>query len=95
MTRMTSELAPLSKLSHQTRSRTIGPYTWFNLQQAHIHGGSSVESGLKPGNLRPLNRRREQTPTNRKAHNVHKTCENVCHQIDVTVYCKKGTKRKS
>ncbi|GBM13056.1 hypothetical protein AVEN_69510-1, partial [Araneus ventricosus] len=77
MTRRTSELAPFSKLPHHTCGRTFGPYIWFDLQQAYIHGGSSVESGLQPATLRPLSRRREQTSTNPDAQNVY-------YQINVT-----------
>ncbi|GBN69251.1 hypothetical protein AVEN_125604-1 [Araneus ventricosus] len=54
MTRMTSELVPISKLPHHTCGRTFGPYIWFDLQQAHIQGGSSVESGLNLETSGPL-----------------------------------------
>ncbi|GBM57752.1 hypothetical protein AVEN_50743-1 [Araneus ventricosus] len=40
-------ITSLSKFSHQTSGR-------FPVHQAHLHDGSSMESGLEPGTLRPL-----------------------------------------
>ncbi|GBL91242.1 hypothetical protein AVEN_195128-1 [Araneus ventricosus] len=55
MTRTTSELAPLFKLPHHTNGGTFD-IDGFNVHQARLHCGSSVESGFEPGTLRPQSR---------------------------------------
>ncbi|GBN11593.1 hypothetical protein AVEN_23573-1 [Araneus ventricosus] len=42
---MTPEIGPPLHTSTPAGGR-LSPYAWFNMQQAHIHGGYSVESGF-------------------------------------------------
>ncbi|GBM46416.1 hypothetical protein AVEN_161004-1 [Araneus ventricosus] len=53
MTRTTPELSPPSRSFRTTPTGgRLTHYVKFNEQQANKHGGSSVESGFKPGTLR-------------------------------------------
>ncbi|GBL95547.1 hypothetical protein AVEN_54145-1 [Araneus ventricosus] len=48
------ELAPPP---HTTSAEgRLASYVQFNVQQAHIQGGSSVDLGFEPGNLQPRSR---------------------------------------
>ncbi|GBM82509.1 hypothetical protein AVEN_91338-1 [Araneus ventricosus] len=44
---------PLSKLLHHTKGKTFGHDIKFNVLWSHIQVGSSVETGLESGTLRP------------------------------------------
>ncbi|GBM68540.1 hypothetical protein AVEN_247891-1 [Araneus ventricosus] len=54
MTSMTPELAPPLQTSSPWQWKDFwSPKSNFNRHQAHIHSGSSVESGIEPDTLRP------------------------------------------
>ncbi|GBM51275.1 hypothetical protein AVEN_267141-1 [Araneus ventricosus] len=73
MTRVTPEVAP--PLQNSAQHQHLTHDVRFNIHQAHMHGGSSVESGFEPGALR--SRRQDLTTRPPQPDNIHWILSNL------------------